>query len=71
MYQHSAWNKCNDLREGINCFSIVFAISDAHIVLPSLNSSGNTMKGVESMCCTEVGTFACTFRPLHASSLSS
>lgn len=67
-HQHSARNKSNDLGKGINCFSTVFAISDALIVSPSSNSSANTMTGSESMCKTEVDTFAWTLCPLHASS---
>lgn len=69
--QHSARNKCNDLRKGINCFSTIFSISDDHIVPPFSNSSANTMKVVDSMCKTEADTFACTLCPLHASSLPS
>lgn len=69
--QHSARKKCNELRKGINCFSAIFAISDAQIVAPLSNSSANTMKGVESMYKTEVDTFACILCPLHTSSLPS
>lgn len=57
------------LRKGINCFSTVFAISDAHIVPPLSNSSANTMTAVESVCKTEVDTLVCILCPPHTFSL--
>lgn len=59
----------DNLRKGINCFSTVFAISDGHIVPPLSNSSANTMKGVGSMCKTEVDTLVCILCSPHTSSL--